>query len=233
MYTFFAEAKSGNFFKITDSELKHLRVCRIKKGEEIGVIFEGSLYRCVLKDINRKEALCEILEKVEIELPSVKLTLFQAVPVNLKTFEFILQKATELGIESVVPVITGRSFQDLSVIKKKFERWEKIIREAMKQSRRPEELKLEEPVHISDINAEADLNILLDNFSAKKSISEISFKGIETVSYVVGPEGGFSEEEINMLVSKGFTPVKLRTFVLRTETASIVAGGIILNLAGS
>jgi len=231
MHTFFASKRSKTGFFITGEELKHLRVRRIKRGEKIGVLWEEGLYLCELESCSDKEAVCKVIERLKCEKPPVSLTLFQAITVELKTFEDIIRKSTELGVSEVVPLITERSFRKTEIVAKKRERWEKIIREAMKQARRPFFLKLEEAKRIEEIEPLSDINLFLDSFSGDKTMSDISFRGIKSVSLVVGPEGGFSKREGYLLREKGFTAVKLCPYVMRSETASAVAVGIVMNLA--
>ncbi len=232
MHTFFSSRRSGSFFIIKDEELKHLRVRRVKIGEKVKIIWEGSLYLCELEAVERKEAKLRILGKLKAEEPPVSVTLFQAVPVDLRTFEVIIQKATEIGVSSVVPLITERSFQKEEVLLKKRSRWEKIIREAMKQSGRPIPMEIMDPKTLDDIEAGEDLNLLLDNFSDGKRIRDLIMEGVRSVSLIVGPEGGFSEREVKKVREIGFVPVRLEPYTLRSETAAILGAGIIMNLAG-
>ncbi len=232
MHIFFPAKRIGNFFIIQDEELKHLRVKRIEKGERVGVIWEGSIYLCELEEEKKKEARLRLLERLESKEPPVRITLFQAVPVELRTFEVIVQKSTEIGVSSVVPLITERSFQKKEVLLKKRERWKKIVREAMKQARRPFPMEIKEPITLDQMEAKAGLNILLDNFSEGKRIRDLDISSLNTVSVVVGPEGGFSKKEVEKIKKIGFIPVRLEPYVLRSETAAILGAGIIMNLVG-
>ncbi len=233
MHTFFPSKKLKGRFLISGDEFKHLKIRRIRVGEDIGVIWGGDIYLCRLESFSGKEALCVPLKRLVSSSPPVELTLLQAVPVNIKTFEFILQKATELGAVRVVPLITERSFRNIRILKEKRERWERIVREAMKQSLRPYELELDEPKPIEEIEAEWDVNLLLDNFMEGKGVEELKLKEGDRVCIVVGPEGGFSERETKALRERGFIPIRLRPHVLRTETAAVVGMGIIMNVARS
>lgn len=233
MYTFFGKKIGKDKFLIEGEEFKHLKVRRIRLGEEVGIIWEGNLYRCKLIDLNSKTALCITIELVCVSPPPANVTLIQAVPIEFKTFELIAQKATELGVRKLIPLITKRSYRKVDAIEKKKGRLEKIVKEAMKQSNRPYIMEILSPTHIKDIEPSSDLNILLDNFGDGKCISELPMKGLKSVEIVVGPEGGFTKEEVELLKDKGFITVKLKPNVLRTETASIVGVGIIMNLVSS
>ncbi|EDP76552.1 RsmE family RNA methyltransferase [Hydrogenivirga sp. 128-5-R1-1] len=233
MHIFFPESKKGTQFSISGEELKHLLVRRVQIGEKVGIIWENKLYLCKVVEKNKKKALCEIEEEIETKIPKLKLTLYQAVTIELKTFETIVQKATELGAAELVPLITERSFRRREVILKKMDRWKKVSKEAMKQSGRTYELSIREPALLEDLEPTSDLNILLDNFYEGKPIGSLELSSVESVSVVVGPEGGFRREEGEHLRSKGFLSVKLEPHVLRADTAATVGVGIIMNLAGS
>ncbi len=232
MHTFLPSCKSGSFFIVKDKEFRHIRVRRVRRGEKLKVIWEGSVYLCELETLGRREAKLRILEKIEVGDPPVRITLLQAVPVDLKTFEVIVQKATEIGVSSVVPLITERSFQRREVLIKKKDRWKRIVKEAMKQSGRPFMLEIEDPKTLEEIEAGEDLNLFLDNFSKGNRVRDLNMEGIRSVSIIVGPEGGFSKREVEKMMDLGFAPVRLEPYVLRSETAAILGAGIIMNLAG-
>ncbi len=233
MHIFFPSSKKGNRFVISGEELKHLKVRRISPGEELGIIWEEKIYLCRLSEERKREALCEIVGEIETKKPKVEITLYQAVTVDLKTFDMIVQKATELGVVKLVPTITERSFRRREVLLKRMERWRRISKEAMKQSGRPYEMLIEKPTSINSLKPEHELNIILDNFYEGIPVRELKLSGIKKLGIVVGPEGGFSEREGSMLREKGFTSVRLEPYTLRSETAMMVSVGIIVNLAGS
>ncbi len=233
MHIFFPSEKKDSIFYISGREYKHLKIRRVVKGEEIGVLWEGNLYRCILIDKNKHFAKAEILEKLESSIPTPELCVYQSVTVNLGTMDFILQKCTELGVRTLTPLITKRSFKDIRVLEKKRDRWERIVREAMKQSARPYPLRIEDCIFLADLQADKDLNLVLDNFSEGLSVRDLSLSGIASINVVIGPEGGFAEEEITILREKGFKPLRLKPHLLRTETATVVIAGLIMNLADS
>ncbi len=232
MYTFFSSRRSGSKFYISGEDLKHLRVRRIRIGEEIGLIHEGRIYRCVLKNVKKNEAECELVEEIDQRQPGVKITLFQSVPNDLKTLDFIVQKATEIGVESIVLTITERSFQMVDPITKRKERWKRIVREAMKQSNRPTELKIHGPVKVESIRPEEDVRIALHLSRNARSLSTLKVEKEKSFALAVGPEGGFSKRDLEILENLGFTTFSLDTYILRTETAAIVAAGFIVILGG-
>ena len=232
MYNFLASRREGDLLILPEEEVKHLKVRRIRREEPIGVIWEGKLYRCTIKDLSQKEARCSIDEVVPVPEPEIDITLYQAVPVEIGVFDFIVQKATEVGVEKLVPVITERSFRKNEVILKKIPRWERIVRESMKQSGRPKPLLIEEPKELTSLKADRDMNILLDNFQEGTFLREIELKGIKSACIVVGPEGGFSRSEVALLKDAGFKSVRLKPYTMRTETAAVVCSSFLINFAG-
>ena len=233
MHTSLASKKDGAFLVLEDQEVKHLKVKRLSVGSDLLVIWEGSIFLCKLRSLEKNKALCEILKEIETKDPPIKVSVYQAVPTDIRTMDLIVQKCTEIGVERVIPVITSRSFQDKKVIETKRSRWEKVVREAMKQCRRPKEMIIEDTVNLQNIPLPKNTGIVLDNFSAETPIKEVKVKRGEEVSVVVGPEGGFSREEVNLLKDKGYIPVILEGYTYRTETATIVAAGFIINSADS
>jgi len=87
MHIFFPEKRKGTCFSISGEELKHLFVRRVQKGEKVGIIWENKLYLCTLIEKSKREALCQIEKEIETKTPKVKLSLYQSVTVELKTFE--------------------------------------------------------------------------------------------------------------------------------------------------
>ena len=233
MHLFFPSEKRKQFFLISGEEHRHLRVKRIHIGEEIGVIFEEKIYRCVLREKKRDFSLAEILEVIEPRQPQPDLTLYQSLTHHIATVDFIVQKSVELGVLLFVPLLTERSFRNLSAIERRIQRWKKIIREAMKQCGRAYPMELTAPVELSNLEPVHELNLLLDSFYEGVYVKDLNLEEVKDVAVVVGPEGGFTEKEAELLREKGFLSVKLKPHILRTETAAVVAAGIIMNLAGS
>ena len=232
MYTFHSASRSGENLYITDRELKHLRVRRIRPGEEIGVIYGDTLYRCRLESLDRKRAVCRIIEEVDVKKPKVRVFLLQSVLHEMRVMDFIVQKATEIGVERLVLLITERSFQSLEAIEKRIERWNRIVNEAMKQANRPYRLSICGPVHVGDLEPEGDLRVVLNRSERAVSLGNLSPKEGEVCSIAIGPEGGFTDRDIEVLRRKGFIESRIDTFIMRSETAAIVAAGFMVARGG-
>jgi 16S rRNA (uracil1498-N3)-methyltransferase len=167
--------------------------------------------------------------------PKTRTTLYQSILAREK-FEWVLQKCTEVGVCSFVPVVTQRSIvrRPESVTAKKMSRWRSIIIEAAEQSGRGRIPTLESPLNFSDVLAG------LDNFDCSlfgstqfytpdlREIIKGKDSAIEKIALFIGPEGGFTETEIADAGGRGAGAFSLGKRVLRTETAAVVASAIIL-----
>lgn len=135
--------------------------------------------------------------------------------------EFVLQKAAELGVDTLAPFTSTRTVAEWKS-DHKMKRWMKIAEEAAKQCGRATQMQLEEPVPFEKVltRLHAETKIIFWEES-ERSLKEAACKG--SVAVMVGPEGGFSREEVDLAVKRGFTPLSLGSFILRAETAAIAA----------
>ncbi len=232
MYIFFSTKKKKDNLYIEGSENQHLKVRRIKKGEEIGVIYAKELYLCIVEEVKTDYSRTKIIQKIEVEEPCIKISLYQCVTQDIKTMDLIIQKSVEIGVYSITPVLSSRSFSKIDAIEKRINRWKRIIQEAMKQCGRPEPLKINEPLFLKDMKPAEGTNIFLYNSKVSKNIKRIQINS-GFVYVLTGPEGGLSQGEVEFLIDSGFIPVKIGPYTLRSETASIVACGMLINLAVS
>ncbi|MBR2883318.1 MAG: 16S rRNA (uracil(1498)-N(3))-methyltransferase [Clostridia bacterium] len=227
------EQLSENTALITGEEAQHIsRVLRMKKGDEVTLCDgEGNFYEARLTDFNEKSVEAEILSvrRAETE-PRVKLCVFQGVPKNPK-LETIVQKLTEIGATAVVPMDTQRAVAKLDK-SAKVERLRKIAREAAKQSRRGIIPTVSDTMSFKDAikeAAKADLMIIAYEEERETSLkSALQGKTPESVSVLIGPEGGFEKEEVEKAVALGAVTVTLGKRILRTETAPIAISSAIL-----
>lgn len=224
---------SENIATIMGEEAQHIsRVLRMKKGDCVTLCDgEGVFYEAVLEGFSEKCVTAEILSsrKAETE-PFTQITVFQGVPKNPK-LETIVQKLTELGVACIVPVDTVRAVAKLDK-SAKVERLRKIAREAAKQSKRGivpfvhDSVIFKEAVKMA---AEADLAIIPYEEETEISLKKVlSGKKPETVSVLIGPEGGFESHEIQLAKENGIASVTLGKRILRTETAPVAVSAAIL-----
>ena len=236
-----------NIIIIDDAgDLHHMvKVLRLKEGDEVDVsdTLEWE-YRARITSLSEEEAQLEILDKQRFAAePSVEVTLFQGIPKQGK-METIIQKCVELGVHDIVPV-----FMDRTVVKdkgnsgKKTQRWNKVSAEAVKQCRRGIIPEIAEPVRTKDaIEAFADYDLVLFPYENEKGktikealltatnpmYEEITGNRLERVALIIGPEGGFSDEEAAAIVAAGGEAVSLGRTILRTETAGMAALAMIM-----
>lgn len=222
-----------NIAAITGEEAQHIsRVLRMKKGDEVTLCDgEGMFYEAVLSDFSDKTVTAEILSSRRAETePHVQVTIFQGVPKNPK-LETIIQKLTEIGAVRLVPVDTKRCVAKLDK-ENKVDRLRKIAREAAKQSKRGIVPEVLSPVNFKEavsMAAEADLALIPYEEEREMSLKKaLSGKKPETVSVMIGPEGGFDSDEIKLAKENGITSVTLGKRILRTETAPLTVCSAIL-----
>jgi len=230
MHKFFTEEIDENVAVITGDDHKHLfKVLRLKIGDEVlvndlkGMDFLGKIIS-IDKESTIVELKKRILENNESEL---SITLYQGLPKAGK-MDLIVQKNTELGVTRIVPVITERVIVKNSSEYKKMDRLKRIIFEASKQSKRsmipevlePKEFKEAFPMMFSH-------DVLIVPYENAENYGLVKLKGeiptIKSCGILVGPEGGFSDEEIEELKENGAKIVTLGKRILRTETAGFAA----------
>ena len=231
MQRYFAEI-INNKVMLGDDDVHHLlHVMRARTKDEIEVVDNGKLYSAIITSINPLTIEVNYQIPSDSELPN-KMTLFFALAKGDK-IDFVVQKATELGATRIVLIKTERCVVkfDEKDISKKLERFHKIAKEASEQSHR---LTIPEVVGVYDLKKIPtalleDVNLLAYE---KKAGSTASFydeiKTNQSTSIMIGPEGGFSEEEVQYLEKEyGFKSVSLGKRILRTETAAVYALSVI------
>lgn len=240
MYHFFVtpnQVKEGYIF-IIGSDVNHIKnVLRMKPGEKVG-ISDGNnkKYICRLEQFAQGEiaAVIEAEQISDTELPS-KIYLFQGVPKSDK-MEFIIQKAVELGVYEVIPVITKRTVVKLDEKKavKKAERWNSISESAAKQSGRSVIPKVAPVVTLKEAFKMArELDVCLFPYElaegmekTRASVSSIE-KG-KSIGIFIGPEGGFEKAEVEEALQSGAEVITLGKRILRTETAGLAMLSILM-----
>ena len=204
-------------------ESRHIiRVLRKKVGDSVyitngnGIIFNGRII-----DPSLQACKIEITDYEKSIEPMYTLHLAVAPTKNIERFEWFLEKATEIGIDEITPVICEHS--ERKVIKQ--HRLEKIIQSAMKQSLRPYLPKLNETVKLKDFLEQdlGGLKFIAHCQEGEKVELKRRVAPDKDILILIGPEGDFSESEIDLAIEKGFWPVSMGDYRLRTETAAIVA----------
>ncbi|MEZ3468970.1 MAG: 16S rRNA (uracil(1498)-N(3))-methyltransferase [Schaedlerella sp.] len=240
MHRFFIQHSQiqGSRLYVEGPDVNHIKnVLRMKPGDQVMVSDgEDMQYLCALESFTDGLVWFEIVDtwKENRELPS-KLYLFQGIPKSDK-MELIIQKATELGVHEVVPVVTGRTVVRLDEKKaqKKTARWNAIAESAAKQSGRSRIPQVREVMAFSEALAFAgELDVLLIPYEKAEGMESTrqAIEGIrpgQSVGIFIGPEGGFEEAEVEQAMECGAAPVTLGRRILRTETAGFVVLSMLL-----
>ena len=200
-----------------------LKVLRKKEGDEI-VLFDGKGNSClgVISKIHRSKIELEIIDIFKQSLRSgIEINLGQSLIKN-DPFNLTIQKATELGVASFHPLITDRSVVKIKMTKNRNLRWNLIARGACEQCGENWLPVIEDPIKIDSwaSNVKSEIKIVLSP-NADNKISDFEYK--DSVSLAIGPEGDFSDYEVDSLTEKGFIPVSIGKRILRAETAAISA----------
>ncbi|KQN34628.1 16S rRNA methyltransferase [Pedobacter sp. Leaf41] len=223
MHIFYTPDITHNTYTLNEEESKHcVRVLRLSVGTVVNLVDgRGGFYTAEIISDNPKKVSLSIL-KVETEFHKRNHYLHIAVAPtkNIDRMEWFLEKATELGIDEVTPIITDRS--ERRIVKE--DRLNKVITSAVKQSIKAYHPKLNETISYSAfLNLPFEGNKLIAHCldeDDKKYISELVAPH-QKYLILIGPEGDFSPEEVNLALNKGFKPLTLGDNRLRTETAAL------------
>ncbi|MDX6747845.1 16S rRNA (uracil(1498)-N(3))-methyltransferase [Polaribacter sp. PL03] len=219
------ETQQITFDKI---ESKHIvRVLRKTEGDILKITNgKGYLFDAEISFANDKRCSALIIKAEEKPKPwNYYLHIAIAPTKNNDRIEWFLEKATEIGIDEITPIICSNSERRIV----KLERFEKIIQSAMKQSLKFTLPKLNEPIKFNEfINKDFNGNICIAHCEEQdKNLLQSVIKPSEKTTILIGPEGDFSTEEIKKALAKNFTPISLGESRLRTETAALVAVNIV------
>lgn len=230
---------------IIGDDVNHIRnVLRMKEKEAIQICNQnsGENYIAEIEEIQKNEIICTIIKKLETSTETeVNITLFQGLP-KFDKMELIIQKNTEIGVKKIVPVIMDRTIVKLDEKdkKRKLERWNKIAEIAAKQSMRDKIPEVANFIKTKDIvNFLPDYDRIIVAYEnehthmLKQILKEIKNKNQKNIGIIIGPEGGISENEIEILKGSKFEIASLGKRILRTETAGLVlSSNIIYELEG-
>jgi len=213
------KADAGATVAVTGEEFHHAaRVVRVRAGEEVEV-FDGNGFAAS----GHVEAMANDHVLVRIDAPiasrelAIDLRLAMSI-IQLEKFDLVLQKATELGVRTIVPIVTDRVEVRAERYRGKAERWERIVFEATKQSGRAVIPSIETPIAYGEAIAREGAKVIFDADTAPGALPEAT-----ALTLFIGPEGGWSDEELELAREHGAVFQKLGPRRLRAETAAIVA----------
>ena len=225
---------------LTADEARHLRdVLRLKTGDEV-YVFDGAgrEFRCHVVKTNRDSSELRIDGEVEPAKPESQLQLNLCVALlKSEKFDLVVQKATELGVSRIVPLITRYAdihLRDETDARKRVVRWQRIALEAAKQSGRALVPEVSAPISFSSLLAgtkDADVCLMFSERGGA-GLREIPRSAPKAITALVGSEGGWSDEEIESAGAAGFQVVTLGGRTLRAETAAITVTALLQHLFG-
>lgn len=230
--------KAGEIVELTGEEARHILLSRrVEIGEIIKIQGpDAKRFMAEVILIERKSLSIQALEEIAIPDESpLSITIFQAL-IKEQPLDFIIQKATELGVDKLILFNSQNSVDRFKDIEKKLGRWQKIGDEASKQSNRGRAVLIEyldDESKVPKISANLDHIFLLEP-SAKEKFStwKPNFQ-VKKIGILVGPEGGFTENEVaEFLKIKNLTPISMGPRILRADTASIAGSAIIQAMWG-
>lgn len=199
-----------------------VRVVRLREGEEVEVFDRaGKIARAKVASIAKDHAVLEVGEELASRESPLALTLAMAI-IQLEKFELVLQKATELGVHAIVPLVTDRIELRAERYAGKSERWQRILFEAVKQSGRSILPSIESPAKFDDVIAREGTKIVFD-----ADMPPSADEPRDRATAFIGPEGGFSPRELELAREHGAVFHRLGPRRLRAETAAIAAVAII------
>jgi 16S rRNA (uracil1498-N3)-methyltransferase len=201
------------------------RVLRVEPGQQFEISDGGKVYLGEVDSVSKSEVRFRVIQELggSPELPAI--TLYVAL-VKFDRFEWIVEKATEIGVAKIVPLEAARTEHGLlAAAGKRVERWRKIARESSQQSRRVAPPFIEEARKLPALDVEGCRLRLEEQPGSGLLLGALPEKR-EPVSLLIGPEGGWTDVERLRLNEAGWIPVSLGTAILRAETAAIVGAGV-------
>ena len=241
MHRFFIDPgyASGEDCSLSPEDARHaVTVLRLRPGQHIEAVLDGTLWDAEIVSSDSRDVRIRLLSALPSREAQLSVTLFQGLP-KADKMDLIVQKATELGACRIVPVIMNRcvSRPDRKDISRKLERWNKIAREAGKQSGRCVIPEVSSPVALQDLPRLAGLpgtNVVL--WEEARGFGPLSFRSshenLSSLGILIGPEGGIEKEEVDLLIEAGFVSLTLGKRILRTETAGLAAIAAFMSLYG-
>jgi 16S rRNA (uracil1498-N3)-methyltransferase len=227
-----ADEVSGGRAVLVGPHAQHLaRVLRAEVGQSFDLITGDSVRRGHIISVRDDRVEFELAEEVASSQPldvGLVLAIFK-----FDRMEWAIEKCTELGIRRILPVIARRTDAHLgSAAGKRAERWQRVAQQASEQSRRASIPRINEPASLKNVLTEqADHRIVLSEAEKEISLRNAleSYRSNESVLLAIGPEGGWTEEELSLFAENGWMSASLGETILRAETAAIAATAIVIS----
>ena len=228
-----ADALSGTTMTIRGRAVRRLsRVLRLRRDDALEVIHQDQLYVVRLTRVRQDVAEGEVSASRPVEVARPPLVTLCPAVIRPQRFEMVIEKATELGVDSIRPVRAIRSLAK-SQSRDRVARWKRIVTEASEQCRREQRPSIDEPVDLETlVTAPASagtVRIMASAWEQSRRIAEVLGDAgrPQAVAILVGPEGGFTPGEAELALAHGWVPVTLGPRPLRAETAGVVAAAVV------
>lgn len=232
---FFVDEIARGVASIDGDDAGHLtRVLRVERGQKYELSDGARVYLAEVTLAAKSRVEFQVIEEIAAEAPAVRVHLYPAL-IKFDRFELMIEKATELGVNSVTPVAAARSDKGLDqAAAKRLERWRRIGREASQQSRRVELPRFADSVRLAAALRDAPgARIVLEERPGAPALAAYLPAPAGDVSVFLGPEGGWTDAEREAFAGAGVAPVSLGPSILRAETAAIAALTVLSHLAWS
>jgi 16S rRNA (uracil1498-N3)-methyltransferase len=229
---FFVDQVRNGHAEIAGDDAKHLtRVLRVEAGQRYEISDNRNVYLAEIETARKEHVMFRTLEKLEAPAPTPTLILCAAL-IKFDHFEWMIEKATELGVAKIIPIEAARTERGLErAAHKRIDRWRRIALEASQQSRRAFLPEVEEPSTLPQALAlPATHRYVLDETPGGAPLSTALppvRSAEDSVAMLVGPEGGWTDDEREAFTGAAWKPVCLGPLVLRAETAAIAALAIV------
>jgi 16S rRNA (uracil1498-N3)-methyltransferase len=225
-----------NTAELLGANAYHLaRVLRAKPGQQYEISDGAQIYLAEIASVEKERIVFRVLEEIPPPLAPLQLKLLPAL-IKFDRFEWIVEKATELGVVSILPVSAERSEQGLEeAARKRVARWRRIAHESSQQARRSSPPTILHPITVGlAVELEFGSRYFLDEQpGAQPLLSAIPPPGMrqpsDTVVLLTGPEGGWTDRERDCVVKGGWRPVSLGPLILRAETAALAGAALLMH----
>lgn len=216
-------------------ETRHLRdVLRLKPGDEARIFDgEGREFECVIRSIEKRSSKLDVIREIEPAAPESPLEIHLAVSAyKSDKLDLVIQKAVELGVARVSPIVTARGEVRLNDTQKRTERWRKIAMEATKQCERARVMTVDDVLGLESFVNGLDPGMGLRLMFSEKGGDGLPDTSAKRITALIGPKGGWEDSEIEFAARLGFVPVKLGRRIMKAETAAITFAALLQHRFG-
>ena len=227
---FLVEHIGGDAAELRGEEARHLaRVLRAEPGQQYEISDGAGVYLAEIASVEKERVIFRVVEALEMPRAAARVTLYMAL-IKFDRFEWLVEKATELGVAAIVPIEAARSEKGLAeAARKRSERWRRIARESSQQARRLGAPEIGEAQGLgAAIAAPADRRYFLDEKPGAPALLYAipgagERRASDSIALLTGPEGGWTEAERSAALDAGWARVSLGPLILRAETAAMAA----------